>query len=81
MSHLASKHPFRKKPQVTNILYAKIEILIDNGMKKEEIKQEAEKYVESKELVLMSYPPEYIDDVIKDMKIAFMAGAEWRDEK
>lgn len=29
----------------------------------------------------MSYAPEYIDDVINDMKIAFMAGAEWRDEK
>lgn len=50
-------------------------------MDKEELKQAADKYVESKELVLMSYAPEYIDDVIKDMKIAFMAGAEWRDEK
>lgn len=50
-------------------------------MDKEELKQAADKYVESKELVLMSYPPEYIDDVIKAMKIAFRAGAEWRDEK
>lgn len=50
-------------------------------MTREELKQAADKYVESKELVLMSYPPEYIDDVIKDMKIAFMAGAEWEREK
>lgn len=50
-------------------------------MEKEELKQAADKYVESKELVLMSYPPDYIDDVIKDIKIAFMAGAKWRGEK
>lgn len=46
-------------------------------MSEEELKQAADKYVESKELVLISYPPEYIDDVINDMKIAFMAGTEW----
>lgn len=50
-------------------------------MGEEKLKQAADKYVESEELVLMSYPPEYIDDVIEDMKIAFMAGAKWRDEK
>lgn len=46
-------------------------------MKNEELKEAIAKYIESKELVLMGYSPEYIDDVKTDMEIAFRAGAEW----
>ena len=46
-------------------------------IKKEDLKKAKEEYVESKELVLMSYPPECIDNVKEDMKIAFVAGAKW----
>ena len=45
-----------------------------------EINEAANKYVESKELVLMAYSPEYIEDVKKDMEIAFKAGANWMSE-
>lgn len=43
-------------------------------MKKEELEKAVEKYIESKELVLMGYPEEYVYDVKEDMKIAFKAG-------
>lgn len=46
-------------------------------MKDAELKEAIAKYIESKELVLMGYSPEYIDDVKTDMEIAFRAGAEW----
>jgi len=46
-------------------------------MKNAELKDAIAKYIESKELVLMGYPPEYIEDVKTDMEIAFRAGAEW----
>ena len=46
-------------------------------MKNEKIEQAISKHLESKVLVLMSYPPEYIEDVKTDMEIAFRAGAEW----
>lgn len=46
-------------------------------MKNEELKEAIAKYIESKELVLMSYPPEYIEDVKTDMACAFRKGAEW----
>ena len=42
--------------------------------------EKAKKYVDTKELVLMSYSPEYIDDVKEDMSIAFIKGYE-RAEK
>lgn len=45
-------------------------------MKTEQLNLASDKYVESKELVLMAYSPEYIDDVIRDMKAAFKAGAK-----
>lgn len=38
--------------------------------------EKAKKYVDTKELVLMSYSPEYIDDVKEDMSIAFIKGYE-----
>lgn len=38
--------------------------------------EKAKKYVDTKELVLMSYSPEYIDDVMEDMSIAFIKGYE-----
>ena len=43
-------------------------------MKKEELEKAVDKYIESKELVLMGYPQEYVNDVKEDMKIAFKAG-------
>lgn len=46
-------------------------------MKNAELKEAVAKYIESKELVLMGYSPEYIDDVKTDMEVAFRAGAEW----
>lgn len=46
-------------------------------MKNAELKEAVAKYIESKELVLMGYSPEYIDDVKKDMEVAFRAGAKW----
>ena len=46
-------------------------------MKNAELKEAVAKYIESKELVLMGYSPEYIDDVKNDMEVAFRAGAEW----
>lgn len=46
-------------------------------MKNEELKEAIAKYIESKELVLMGYSPEYIDDVKTDMEIAFRAGVDW----
>lgn len=46
-------------------------------MKNAELKEAMAKYIESKELVLMGYSPEYIDDVKTDIEIAFRAGAEW----
>lgn len=45
-------------------------------MKDAELKEAIAKYIESKELVLMGYSPEYIDDVKTDMEIAFRAEAE-----
>lgn len=50
-------------------------------MKNVELKEAIAKYIESKELVLMGYPPEYIDDVKTDMEIAFRAGAEWFEKQ
>ena len=38
--------------------------------------EKAKEYVDTKELVLMSYSPEYIDDVKEDMSIAFIKGYE-----
>lgn len=46
-------------------------------MKNEELKEAIAKYIESKEIVLMGYSPEYIDDVKTDMEMAFHAGVEW----
>lgn len=46
-------------------------------MKNEKIEQAISKHLESKVLVLMSYPPEYIEDVKTDMACAFRKGAEW----
>lgn len=46
-------------------------------MKNAELKEAIAKYIESKELVLMGYSPEYVDDVKTDMEVAFRAGAEW----
>lgn len=46
-------------------------------MKNAELKDAIAKYIESKELVLMGYPPEYIEDVKTDMACAFRKGAEW----
>lgn len=46
-------------------------------MNNENLKEAIGKYIESKELVLMAYPPEYIEDVKKDMEISFRYGAEW----
>ena len=43
---------------------------------KKRIAKSQDEYIESKELVLMSYPPEYIDSVIEDIRIAYMAGAK-----
>ena len=43
-------------------------------MKKEELEKAVDKYIESKELVLMGYPQEYVNDVKEDVKIAFKAG-------
>ena len=45
------------------------------------MEKEVDKYIESKELVLMAYPPEYIDDVERDIRIAFEAGAKWMAEQ
>ena len=45
------------------------------------MEKEVDKYIESKELVLMAYPPEYIEDVKKDMEFAFRAGAKWMAEQ
>lgn len=50
-------------------------------MKNEELKEAIAKYIESKELVLMGYSPEYIDDVKTDMEMAFHAGVEWLAEQ
>lgn len=46
-------------------------------MKNEKIEQAISKHIESKVLVLMSYPAEYIEDVKTDMACAFRKGAEW----
>ena len=46
-------------------------------MKNEKIEQAISKHLESKVLVLMSYPAEYIEDVKTDMACAFRKGAEW----
>lgn len=46
-------------------------------MKNAELKNAIAKYIKSKELILMGYSPEYIEDVKTDMEIAFRAGAEW----
>ena len=46
-------------------------------MNSTELKEAIAEYIKSKELVLMGYSPEYIDDVKTDMEIAFRAGAEW----
>lgn len=50
-------------------------------MKNEELKEAIAKYIESKELVLMGYSPEYIDDVKTDMEMAFCAGVKWMAEQ
>ena len=50
-------------------------------MNNENVKEAIGKYIESKELVLMAYPPEYIEDVKKDMEFAFRAGAKWMAEQ
>ena len=50
-------------------------------MNNENLQEAIGKYIESKELVLMAYPPEYIEDVKKDMEFAFKAGAKWMAEQ
>ena len=50
-------------------------------MNNENLQEAIGKYIESKELVLMAYPPEYIEDVKKDMEFAFRAGAKWMAEQ
>ena len=50
-------------------------------MDKEKLNKEIDKYLESKELVLMAYPPEYIDDVKEDIRHAFIAGVKLASEQ
>ena len=43
-------------------------------MTEEKLNTVIDEYIKSKELVLMAYPPEYVDDVKQDILLAFRAG-------
>lgn len=50
-------------------------------MKKEELNNAIKEYVESKQLVLMSYPPDYVDQAKEDIRIAIKFGVELAEKQ